>query len=138
MLYEFRLDVPADTPKDSPVELEVEIEETYITEIGVWHDPGSSHMVYAAVFYGEMQEFPSPKGEWLTGAGYLIKSKVYLRYRESPVRLTLKACSPGTWYDHEVIFYIWTELKPIEVAIEILRKLYRLWERFMKAFRIRV
>jgi len=138
MLYEFILNVPADTPRDRPAELEVEIEETYVTEIGVYHTPGSSHMVYAAVFFGEYQEFPSTKGEWVTGAGYLIRSKVYLKYRESPVRLTLKACSPNTHYDHKVFFYIWTEPKPIEVVIEMLRKMYELWVRFMKMFRIRV
>jgi len=138
VLYEFKLDVPPDTPRDKPVELEVELHETYITEIGVYHDPGSSHMVGAAVFFGEMQEWPSTEGEWVTGAGYPITSKVYLRYREAPVRLTLKACSPGTQYDHEVIFYIWTEPKPIEVVAQLLRKLYGLWEKFMKVFRIRV
>jgi len=138
VLYEFKLNVPPNTPKERPVEKEVEIHETFITEIGVFHDHGSMNMVQAAVFFGEYQEFPSVKGEWVTGAGYLIKSKVYLRYREAPVRLTLKACSPGTFYDHEVIFYIWTEPKPIEQLVELFRKLYQLWLRFMKAFRIRV
>jgi len=135
-IYKFTIAVPANTPRDKPVELEIKLYETYLDKAGIFFPNGQVYMVETALFYGEYQEVPNPEGEWLAGDGQYIEFPVRTRYREAPVRLTIKAHSEGTRYDHEVYWFLWTEEPYVYIVIQLLRRLAQLWERFMKLFRI--
>jgi len=108
MLYVVPVTVPAGTPVESPVEAYVEIEEEYITRIDVQFPAGVRNEVYVAIFYGEMQIFPSTKGTWVTGEAETVSAEVKIWLPDKPTRLTIKAISPNADYPHNILVRIYT------------------------------
>jgi len=74
--------------------------------LGAFFPPGCAGMVKVAVFYGKLQIWPSKEGEWLRGDSTTIWGEPFFELPEKETTLTLKGCSPNTWYDHDVTFYI--------------------------------
>ena len=132
MIYSIPIIVPANTPSNKPVEVNVEINEEVITHVRVRFPPGPSCMVRTALYYGQSQIFPQPPDTYLAGDDETIEWDEFVILPSSPCRLTIRAWSPGTMYDHVIFWYIvalpmdvaawWTS---IDNFISILSKLMR-------------
>ena len=105
-LYIVDLTVPADTAQTSPIEKTVKIEEEVIVKVMVHFPAGCHGYVYTACYYGEEQIFPRPYGSYLHGDAETITWEEYYELPESPCILTIKAWSPGTNYNHTIIWRI--------------------------------
>ena len=105
-LYIVDVTVPANTPQSSPIEKTVKIEEEVVVHVEVMFPAGCRGMVYTAAYYGEEQLFPRPHGSYLHGNDETIKWEEYYQLPETPCTLTIKAWSPGTSYDHTIIWRI--------------------------------
>lgn len=108
MLYVTSLTVPAGTPENNPVEAYVDIEEDYITRIDIQFPAGVRNTVYVALYYGEMQLFPSRKGIWVTGEAETVSAPVKIWMPDEPTRVTIKAISPSASHDHTILVRIYT------------------------------
>jgi len=106
LLYQKTLNVPADTPSDAPIETTIVVKDPVVVRLGAFFPPGCAGMVKVAVFYGKLQIWPSKEGEWLRGDSTTIWGEPFFELPEKETTLTLKGCSPNTWYDHDVTFYI--------------------------------
>jgi len=114
MLYDFPLTIPADTKANAPVEQDVRLTHGVITRLEVEFHPGCNGMVYAYVRRGLHQLFPiNPDGKARTDGG-VVGASTYIELFYPPYELTLGGYSPGTAYDHELIYRL--ELTPREVA----------------------
>jgi len=128
--YFIPLEVPANTPKDSPVTKTIEIEGEVLGEIAYYFPLGPSFMVSFAVFYGIEQIYPEPEGEWVAGDGMYRRVPVGWTLPESPCKITIKAVSPNTSYDHTI--YIWlltrleVELRPWQILTDFVETLEEL------------
>jgi len=114
MIYSIPLIVPANTPTNRPVQADVEIYEDVITLIRVRFPPGPSCMVRTALFYGQSQIFPQPPETYIVGDDETVEWHEYFLLPSTPCRLTIRAWSPGTMYDHMIFWYI--VALPIEVV----------------------
>jgi len=106
MIYSIPILVPANTPINKPVEVQVEINEEVITLIRVRFPPGPSCMVRTALFYGQSQIFPQPPGTYIVGDDETVEWHEYFVLPSVPCKLTIRACSPGTNYEHMIFWYI--------------------------------
>jgi len=128
--YFIPLEVPANTPKDSPVTKTIEIEGEVLGEIAYYFPLGPSFMVSFAVFYGIEQIYPEPEGEWVAGDGMYRRVPVGWTLPESPCKITIKAVSPNTSYDHTI--YIWlltrleVEVRPWQILTDFVETLEEL------------
>jgi hypothetical protein len=114
VLYDFALTIPADTSPSAPVEVDVNLTNGVITRLEVEFHPGCNGMVYAYIRKGLHQLFPiNPDGKARTDGG-VVSAATYIELFYPPYELTLGGYSPGTAYDHEIIFRL--ELTPREVA----------------------
>jgi len=108
-IYPVTLTVPADTPETAPVEVDVEIEEHRVTEVSVHYPNGCADMVHVALFYGIRQIAPRPEGATLVGNDETIRWLEKWDAPETPCKLTFKAWSPGTSYQHVLPCRVETE-----------------------------
>ena len=106
MIYSIPVVVPANTPINKPVEVDVEIHEKVITLVRVRFPPGPSCMVMTALYYGQSQIFPQPSGAYLAGDDEVIEWHEYFELPSTPCRLTIRAWSPGTMYDHIIFWHV--------------------------------
>ena len=106
MLYIKSISVPANTPPTSPAEDTITIEEEVVLFVSVRFPPGPSGLLKTALFYGDMQLFPSPKGSWAYGDNETVWDLLVWEAPESPVKLTIKAYNEDDTYDHSAIYRI--------------------------------
>lgn len=106
MEYEWDLTVPANTPESSPVVAELRLAKGAIQEGWIYFPLGCVHMVKARVFYHDFQIAPIIRTEWLKGEGARVPFASNFEIDEKPYSLTVKACSPGTTYDHTLTIHI--------------------------------
>jgi len=117
LLYTARLTIPRSTPKDRPVERTVEVEQPVVLAVQVRFPAGCLGLVGAAVYYGELQVWPSPEADWVEGEDEAVWDIPMMVFREAPYTLTLKGYNLDPDYHHAVWFRI--------VAVE------RRWVRWM-------
>ena len=129
VLHVVRLTVPAGTPRDEPVRKVVSLDGRALTGFYVYFPPGCCLLVGVRLKYGQAQLFPSPPGEWLRGHGYLVGSRTWWPFPESPCKLTLEAYNEDSRYDHTLEVYVdYLARGEIDLAEELrrLRVLYEL------------
>lgn len=131
-LYIVEITVPANTPESNPIEVKLEIEEDIIVKVECRFYAGCCGMVKTACFYGQYQLFPRPAGTYLAGDDETISWSEYIILPHVPCTLTFKAWSPGTAYDHTIVWRIVALPKVVamwwiwlEKFINILAKLFR-------------
>jgi len=117
LLYTAKLAIPKSTPKDKPVDRTVEVEQPVLLAIQVRFPAGCLGLVGAAVYYGELQVWPSQEADWVEGEDEAVWDVPMMVFREAPYTLTLKGYNLDTDYQHAVWFRI--------VAVE------RRWVRWM-------
>jgi len=114
VLHTYPLTIPANTLADTPVEEEIHLTHGVITHVEVEFHPGCNGMVKGYVRDGLHQLFPTnPDGKYYTDGGVISWSEYHELFK-SPYKLTIGGYSPGTSYDHEIIFRF--EVTPREVA----------------------
>ena len=114
MLYTFALDIPANTLETAPEEEEIFLTHGVITHVEVEFHPGCSGLVEAYVRRGVHQIYPTnPEFKYHTD-GRTISWQEYHEMFQPPFDLVIGGFSPGTSYDHEIIFRF--EVTPKEVA----------------------
>jgi len=128
--YFITLNVPANTPSDAPVTKTIEIKGEVLEEIAYYFPLGPSFMVSFAVYYGIKQIYPEPEGEWVAGDGMYRQVPVGWTLPESPCKLTVKAASPNTSYDHTIYIWLLTKLeveaRPWRIISDFVKILKRL------------
>jgi len=130
MLYVLSLTVPANTPEDNPAKADIEIQEKIISLFSLHLPPGCAGLVKARVKYGPKVFWPCPEDAWITGDSETITFSEHFELPETPCRLTLEACSPGTSYEHTIILRLGTlplaaakPWEPISRFVETFRRL---------------
>ena len=114
MFYDYVLTVPKNTLESSPAEQEISLTHGVITHVEVEFLPGPAWLVQVYVKKGLHQVWPTNPDGKLKGDGRAIVWNEYEELFEEPYTLTLGGFSPGTHYDHEIIFRF--EVMPREVA----------------------
>jgi hypothetical protein len=114
MFYEFSLTVPADTEADDPEELDVHLTHGVITYIEIEFAPGCHRLVEAYVRDGLHQLVPTNPDETIKSSGRAVAFQEYYELLSPPYLLTIGGFSPGTSYDHDIIFRF--EVTPQEIA----------------------
>lgn len=107
-LYTKRITVPANTTEDSPYETDLTIEDKYIYEMEVGYPDGCNWMVGVKIFYGIKRLWPENEDEWIWGNDETIVWREHLYLPEPENTLTIKAISPDTKYDHDIIIRVKT------------------------------
>jgi len=127
-LYTAIITVPKDTRPESPVAYTLEVEEDVITYVSVRFPSGCQLMVHTAAYIGEVQIIPRPFGSSFAGDGETIAYQELIELPYTPCPITIKAWSPGTRYDHRIVW-----------RIVALPRWYALWwaalERFISVLR---
>jgi len=114
VLHDFALTIPADTKADSPVEKKIYLTYGVITHVEVEFHPGCNGMVEVYIRHGLHQVWPTnPDSKFKTDGG-VIAWQEYHEMFYPPFDLVIGGYSPGTAYDHEIIFRF--EVTPREVA----------------------
>jgi hypothetical protein len=114
MFYVVEVTVPANTPDNNPVRETLVVEQGVITRVEVHFPPGCRGFVQTALFIGHYQLFPRPFGVWLRGDGETIGSNLSYEVSSPRATLTIYAKSPGSRYDHTIIWRL--EVLPRAVA----------------------
>lgn len=105
MLYQRTLLIPATTPEDTPAEATIVIKHPVISRIKVLIPPGGKGLVSSAIFYGDLQLWPSKEGEWLSGDDIVVEDEPFFEMPEAETTLRLLGISPGTTLEHRLFFY---------------------------------
>jgi len=128
--YFIRVSVPANTPSDKPAEKTITVEGEVFAELAYFFPLGPSFMVSFAIFYGIRQIYPEPEGDWVAGDGIYRTVPINWDLPESPCKLTVKAVSPNTTYDHDIFLWLLTkpevEARPWQIIRDFIRILKRL------------
>lgn len=114
MLHDFAITIPANTLESDPYEEEIYLTHGVITHVEIEFHPGCNGMVEVYVRDGLHQVFPTNADSRFKTDGATISWNEYHEMFEPPYLLTLGGYSPGTTYDHEIIFRF--EVTPQEVA----------------------
>jgi hypothetical protein len=114
MFYDASLTIPANTPQATPVELEVKLTYGVITHAEVEFAPGCHGMVYAYIRYGLHQLWPTDPGQRFHSDGRSLVWDEYYELFDEPFSVIVGGYSPGTSYDHTIIFRF--EVTPQEIA----------------------
>lgn len=114
MFYEFTLTVPADTKANDPQELDVHLTHGVITYIEIEFAPGCHRMVEAYIRDGLHQLVPTNPDERIKSSGRAVAFDEYYELLTPPYLLTIGGFSPGSAYDHEIIFRF--EVTPQDIA----------------------
>lgn len=102
MLFVTSLTVPAGTPENNPIRQELELEPGTIKKINVYFPPGCHATVKVRIKVGDIIFLPANPEEWLVGNGEALEDEPYRTILDSPVKLTIEACSPSASYDHTI------------------------------------
>jgi hypothetical protein len=116
MLYKATLSIPANTPEAAPAEVTAQLNKGVVTEIAVYIPPGHAGMVEARVLRGGSQVWPSTPGETFRGDDAMIRWDDNYKLEDEPLTFTLQGFSPGTTYDHDILFHF--EVLDLETAEE--------------------
>jgi len=100
LLYTARLSIPKSTPKDKPAERTVEVEQPVVLAVQVRFPAGCLGLVGAAVYYGELQVWPSPEVDWVEGEDEAVWDVPMMVFREAPYTLTVKGYNLDPDYQH--------------------------------------
>jgi hypothetical protein len=136
MIYSIPIIVPANTQSNRPVEADVQINEEVITHVRVRFPPGPSCMVRTALYYGQSQILPQPPDTYLAGDDETIEWDEFIILPSSPCRLTIRAWSPGTMYDHVIFWYIVALPEEIARWWSHLETFTYSFEKFLKTLKI--
>jgi len=120
--------VPANTSENSPVEATFEIGKSILTKVSIHFPDGCIGLVKCAIFYGEEQILPTEAGQYFNGNAETVEMSCYIPLPDDPTTLTVKAWSPGTSYDHNIIVRLETQPEFVAGVGGIIHK-------FVEAFR---
>jgi hypothetical protein len=107
-IHTYRLLVPANTPESNPVSVDAKLpyflrQNSVLHKLEIHFPDGCCGMVHVAIFYGIRQIFPEIEGMTFTGNGETISFPDFWPLPNDPTTLTIKAWSPGTQYDHNIL-----------------------------------
>jgi hypothetical protein len=114
VFYDQALTIPADTKEATPVEAEVKLTHGVITHVEVEFAPGCHGMVSVYIRRGLRQVWPTNPDSYFASDGRAIVWEDYYELFDEPFSVIVGGYSPGTTYDHEIIFRF--ELTPQEIA----------------------
>jgi len=100
MLYQVTVEVPADTPRESAVEKQITVYEDVLTYVSVYFRPGNREFLKVALFYGDMQVFPSWRQEWVSGEAQIVEDYPFWALPETPATLRVLAYNTAPTYAH--------------------------------------
>jgi hypothetical protein len=101
MEYEKEVTVPANTPENDPVKDEIQLDKGILSG-KVYFPLGCVHLVQARLFHGEFQIAPMNRDQWLKGEGAEVPFADNYDMTDEPFLLKIRACSPGTTYEHKI------------------------------------
>lgn len=114
MFYDQALTVPANRPEAIPIEAEVKLTHGVITHCEVEFPPGCHGMVSVYIRRGLHQVWPTNPDSRFASDGRAIVWNDYYELFDEPFTFTIGGYSPGTGYDHQIIFRF--EVTPQEIA----------------------
>jgi hypothetical protein len=114
VLLTFPLTIPANTQASAPHEEEIALTHGVVTHVEVEFHPGCNGLVSAYVRDGLHQVWPTTADSKFHTDGATISWNEYHEMFKPPFKLVIGGYSPGTTYDHEIIFRF--EITPREVA----------------------
>jgi len=103
VLYCITITAPKATPKDQAAEKEVTVKEDVLTRVTVRFPPGPCGLLKVAVFYGNLQIWPSTEGEWASGDDETIESSIWFNLGPGDKKVKIKAYNEDEAYDHSAI-----------------------------------
>ena len=103
MLYQVTVEVPANTPKDQAVEKEVTVKEEVLTQVIIKFPPGPCGLLKVAIFYGNLQIWPSTEGEWASGDDETLESSIWFNLGPGEKKVKIKAYNEDELYEHSAI-----------------------------------
>jgi hypothetical protein len=114
MEYEIEVEVPADTPASDPILETLKLDKGILEEGWIYFPLGCVHKVLARIYHGQFQIAPMNRDGWLRGDGARVPIASKYDLTQAPYYLTIRACSPGTTYDHAITVHV--GLNPVYVA----------------------
>jgi len=103
VLFRYSFTVPANTLAADPVELTCELTHGVITGTWVGFPRGCAAMVNVRILQGLHQVWPTNPDEALAWDNYVFQTDVPYEMYQPPYQLVIRADSPGTCYDHEIM-----------------------------------
>jgi hypothetical protein len=102
MIFALELTVPADTAEDAVVSRRDYMPPGVIKRV-LWIMPtGCNDMVFARLYVNEAQIMPLLPDTWLKGNGMIGPFDEDIEIPAGGAHAQLKACSPGTTYEHVI------------------------------------
>lgn len=102
MLYEYKLDVPANTEKAEPEEKEMLITVGILVKVDIFMPDGSVGLCHAVVKDGQFQIMPiNAEGDIATN-GILVTGIYHYEIKSGHQILTLKGWNEDDTYSHEI------------------------------------
>ena len=102
MLYEYKLNVPANTSKEDPETKDMLVAPGILTRIEIFMPPGSVGLCHAQVVEGQFQIVPiNPEGDVATD-GHPVSGQYHYKITLGHNILTLRGWNEDTLYPHEI------------------------------------
>lgn len=103
MHYTTELTVPANTAAASPVSTTIDLPAGVLESVDITFPPGCARLVYVQIYDGATLLFPKTTGQAYRYDAYTVVITDFLVW-DAAKTLTLKAWSPGTGYQHKIVF----------------------------------
>jgi hypothetical protein len=114
MFFRYTLTVPADTKEDAPVELYCDLTHGIITGVWVGFPRGCAGLVKLRIYRYEHQAWPTNPAEAFAWDNFVYHFEERFELYQPPYQLILRAYSPDSQHDHEIMaaFEVFTTPEP--------------------------
>lgn len=102
MLYEYKLDVPADTERADAKEKEMLVTVGILTKVDIFMPEGSVGLCHAVVIDGQFQVMPINQEGNIATNGILVTGQYHYKIKSGHQLLILKGWNEDTLYSHEI------------------------------------